>query len=745
MISARYDFDAARVGLFSQAMYDLDGTKLGCLRYPDKDQFDSMFRAGRTFAVLTPMLTLTSMVCMAISLLWCPVKSHQRLWSSSKLLLGTATISQMFAFFAVGSDFMCPLHDCKLTGVGTLAAFNALLLAGLTVTSCLTQGPTKPCLQWWTSSEWDNATPPPRPSALQLPGVDPEVVHYIYGQQQERHKVDPQDNNDDQHHGSNQLGATGPIAASNTTTITTTPNTNVTGIDLYPTEEQPAPWEELPQQRRPDHSWDPRGEDLDDSASTATSTVGLQSITTFRFVFVSLVFFAWAVSIAGVQRCSFLMVGPVGEDISHYRGLGLFTRAMYYDGQVLGCLAYPDHLQTDFDSAFLASQVFGSFAALLLTVVLLVMILQFFLDRARRELWLVVRVLLSCTTIFQLLAFSVFRTNTCHSSDQVTCIPGQLGVWVILNVILLAILSVLVLIMPPPPHPVFAVVPHRRASYYNGDESSQPDDDGTAATRPTTARTLSTVPDMGPVRLSSARLRYAPTVLEPKGLKLLRLPKSRLSKDHHHLVGVVTEEEDATTAVMSEDGRLDRILRIDPLMTSSGSLSLPVEALSPPPPSPPAQFISVTVEYHGTQKHVVKTVTHPDGSQTITTTVEELERNDVSSIDGGEATDCSILGADDGDSDIGGDATSEGVVSRLRDRTDLRSTRVRPPAAAFRPALDRQRPTNIHDVREVCIVQDTTNEAARDRWETGSDTDGDGSLTVDTCMIDDKEYYSDTA
>ena len=109
------------VGLFTRSVYDnTTGNKLGCVRYTNHGAFDSMFQAGRTFGTMTAMFACTSFFLAAIVLMFLPrtARWSKILWSTGRWLLMTATISQMFTFFAIGSDFLCSMGDCKLTGVG---------------------------------------------------------------------------------------------------------------------------------------------------------------------------------------------------------------------------------------------------------------------------------------------------------------------------------------------------------------------------------------------------------------------------------------------------------------------------------------------------------------------------------------------------------------------------------------------------------------------------------------------------
>jgi hypothetical protein len=117
-LDSSYSMDNVEVGLFSRSVYDADsGRKLGCVRYTDKNEFDSFFRAGRTFGTFTALFACTSVFFSAIVLFFLPRQSRI-MWSAGQYSLMASTLTQMFTFFALGSDYLCQQADCKLTGVG---------------------------------------------------------------------------------------------------------------------------------------------------------------------------------------------------------------------------------------------------------------------------------------------------------------------------------------------------------------------------------------------------------------------------------------------------------------------------------------------------------------------------------------------------------------------------------------------------------------------------------------------------
>lgn len=268
--------------------------------------------------------------------------------------------------------------------------------------------------------------------------------------------------------------------------------------------------------------------------------------------------------------------------MSSFTGIGLFKRSVYNSGKYLGCIEYPDKTKRDFDPVFLTSRVFAAVAAMLMTVVVILNVVQLFFNCAKEEIWIVIRLLLPCATLFQVLVFLVYKTETCSYDDLIACVPGQLGIWVILNVVLMVILSILVLLMPPPPHPLFA--------RFRATDETHKNDSAQISSIASITRERNSILDSSSLKMVKDGQRNQPEVFYPG------------------------DDEDGNTAFESHEGDHDhnssppeRIIRINPV-----------------PPPQPAELITVAVEYNGNEKKIIKTLTHPDGSKTITTTIEEL-------------------------------------------------------------------------------------------------------------------------
>ena len=163
------------------------------------------------------------------------------------------------------------------------------------------------------------------------------------------------------------------------------------------------------------------------SRMSQSSDIGRLSHRSFRIILLALFVVCWTLTIVGANRCTLMLVGPSDGSQGRFSGVGLFSRAVYYRGNVIGCVAYPETTKVAFDSPFQTGRVFGAVTAFLMTFICVLKLSQIFVDRARTEIWLVIRLLLPCATLSQLLTFIVFKTETCSMGDLIDCVPGKLG------------------------------------------------------------------------------------------------------------------------------------------------------------------------------------------------------------------------------------------------------------------------------------------------------------------------------
>lgn len=124
--------------------------------------------------------------------------------------------------------------------------------------------------------------------------------------------------------------------------------------------------------------------------SLVESTSRVQNLKSFRLTTVSIVMFSWALLIIGVQHCSFMLIGPDGTDPDAYSGLGLYSRAVYFEGSVVGCISYPAETKSLMDQSFHVARIFGAVAATLMTTVLILATIQLFVNVAREEIWFLI-------------------------------------------------------------------------------------------------------------------------------------------------------------------------------------------------------------------------------------------------------------------------------------------------------------------------------------------------------------------
>ena len=545
-----------QMGLFSRAVNDKDGDILGCLAYTENgsDFIDSNFKAGRAFGIISALCCSITLLFVGVSLLFRP-KGSDLLWNMSRFYLAGATLGQMFSFFVLNSS-LCQSaeHTCRLSAAGYLALLNVIILGGLTMKLFWEKAPKEPWLSMWSDRLDEETIATDRSGSRQKAKRGTRnVVDPFSGE-----RVDS---------GSNQL------------------DLHVLELEVDPT--------------NPEN--DTRNHGTNSIASNVThqsqqeslvSRVGVQNLKSFRFLTILLLATCWAISIVGVKRCTLLLVGPEDGDRSDFSGLGLFSRAAYHNGEIIGCLAYPDEAKENFDSSFQVSRVFGAITAFLLTIVFFLSALQLFTQYAKDEIWLVLRALLPCSTIAQLLVFIGYKTETCTITDFVECKPGPTGIMVIFNIFLLGILSIGAILVSPPPSPIFRL-------HQNGDAQQE-----------------------------------ARPQLHHRQNPAQHLPPQQQAQQ------IVRNQEDRKLERVRQNGTIEnprKSIPMEPILEASQSVedisvveeTKKVVRIS----EEPTESITIRVEFSANEKRTIKTSTHADGSQTITTTVEELDESPETSRD----------------------------------------------------------------------------------------------------------------
>jgi len=536
-----------RVGLFNRAVYDTDGDLLGCVAYTDKNSFDAKFRAGRAFGILTVLFVGSANTLFATNILFLPPASGL-LWVISQYLVIMGTITQMFTFFAVGSSFACAASNCPLTGVGVLAAINVVLLVGFSISTYLTPPPMRGWFTWWDAEADRRAK-----QASVLGRLDPQVSDYL-----SLYK---------------KFGRRSPQIAPGLS-----PHLEEASFDGNDNGEE-----------------EQSGFTETTADTTNSNSSGMHGLRTFRFILVTLFSFAWAGTLAAVDRCTLISVGLTGAPSSQYAAIGLFTRAVTDNGTFIGCIAFPDNSKVEFDQSFNTSRVFGGVTSFLMTFVFLLILFLLFVKTAKEEIWQVVRMVMPVATVSQLLVFVAFHTKMCTADTNVDCRLGTLGIWTILNTLLMTILTILVLIVPAPPHPVF--MPWFSDKHSEAADSRSGQSPSLEAASPITKQSRVTVLDPSSMRLVNENAQL-----------------SRIPEDEDTQTYPIDNTTQTSMGTESPSRISSRITRIEPLPESPYPLY----------DRDPGDTINVTVEYCGNEKRIVKTLTHPDGSQTITIIVEEL-------------------------------------------------------------------------------------------------------------------------
>lgn len=535
-------------GLFSRSVYDTDGISLGCVAYTDtaSEFYDPMFRAGRAFGIISAVCGSLVVVFLGISLLFCP-RGCDALWSSCRFYFAGATICQLFSFFVLNSR-QCTIEGasvCTLSSIGRLTIFNTIVFSFLTLLLCFELPPKKPWLYWLSDSEI---------------GVDTG-----YDEAFER----PSKSED--------------LRMEDAYCVNFESRTQLPPYKRYGGKEQNV-GESLPR------------------------VYGWQSHRSFRLLSTFFLGVTWALSVVGTDYCTLYLVGPKGGDATDFSGLGLFTQAAYYKGDVIGCLSYPSTTRKNFDSPFLISRVFGAISSFLLAVIFLLAVLLLFLRTVKGEIWLFIRSLLPCATVAQALVFTGFKTATCTSMDSVECRMGPTGVLILGNLALLTVLTIGAMLTSPPPGPLLR--------FHQQGKPSQ-SDTGKTINRYGMKLCLQThgPVDQQPRTDSKTTIIKQNATLVPIRAMTPILEASESMADSSTNGGCFGCESisfnrpsngDSVTSYSCEDSR------------SSFTRSQVKSHRSP-------ESICVRVEYAGKEKKTIKTVSHADGSQTITTTIEEVD------------------------------------------------------------------------------------------------------------------------
>jgi hypothetical protein len=535
------------LGLFSKAVYSIDGDLLGCVRYINND-FDYMFVIGRALGIITVTFSTFTVVIICLTIFFKP-KLSPVLWSLARLLPVCSTLSQIFTFMVLGSE-QCDEEGCSLSGTGVAAVLNVFVLSILSVMANLVSAPTNPWFVWWSYDAY-------AASRKTLVRRDERYGEFMPSDEAARHNAPSR-----------------------------------TAIDvMLEMEDVNLQDEELPA---------PSGDEVSVHTTTsihesiATTSTEFQQRKGLQLITFTMISLSWAVSLIGVQRCTFILIGPIGGGTNDYTGIGLYTRASYNVDEMIGCLAYPDSVSNSFDTTFQAARAFGVVTALLMTIVLLLSLIRLFTHVGSEKTWCVTRALLPLAVACQLLVFLVYRTDMCTSSPEfIECIPGGAGIIVIINIILLVGLSIFTLLMPPPSNPIFAVY-----RVHSNDEAHEG-----------SSMTSSLAVGNGEARVTASTNKAASlfTLQEELG-----------------------SGEDTDSDSLEDYEPKEKIIKIAPIAKTLGDVKIAPIAKTF---EEPEETITISMEFTDDEKKTIKTITHPDGSKTVTTTIEEISEESESEFE----------------------------------------------------------------------------------------------------------------
>jgi hypothetical protein len=293
-------------------------------------------------------------------------------------------------------------------------------------------------------------------------------------------------------------------------------------------------------------------------------------------------------SYAGLAGCQFLKVkaeetpgffGQLAIERPGDMGFGFFNVVVYdSDGDKIGCLPYDKDVKDEYfsDSAWRAGRAFGTMTVMALTVAFFMLALvMLFLDMYKDTLWLALKATYVIAFLTNLFTFSVFAADICSATS---CKAGPAGGLVIFNVFLLIFLIIMSWLVPPPSNPVFRL------------------SEGPA-----------------PEEIAEWREVKEGDDSEAQGVETIANEERFMEYDKQEPPAMDAEEESAGEGEeQSYDGeeRHETTTGIDETTTGIDG------------------NVKITTEITPEGKKIVEVVTHPDGSKTVTTTIEALEDDD---------------------------------------------------------------------------------------------------------------------
>jgi hypothetical protein len=270
--------------------------------------------------------------------------------------------------------------------------------------------------------------------------------------------------------------------------------------------------------------------------------------------------------------------GPGGD-----MGYGFFNQVVYdSDGDKIGCLPYDKDIRDEYfsDSAWKAGRAFGTMTVMALTVAFFVQeLVMLFTEKYQDRLWLALKAMYVFAFFTNLFTFSVFAADICSATS---CQPGPAGGLAIFNIFILMFLMIMSWWVSPPPNPVFRL-------YKDPSPIAE-------------VREVKSGDDNGD---------------EQEGVETIANEERFMEYDKQ---AVEEEEGDGD----GDEGEGEEKPYDEERHELNSSMDMESRDES----------VKITTEITPDGKRIIEVVTHPDGSKTVTTTIESMEEDDDNNGDG---------------------------------------------------------------------------------------------------------------
>jgi hypothetical protein len=133
------------IGLFSRPFVTSEGEFLGCIKYT---AMDGMLKSARGFGIMASVLSSASVVIVTYSIVW---RLNKLVWKIGFYFILATIFCQMMTYLALGSE-RC-FSGCSLTGTGSLAVFNTMLLIGTAIATLQIVPSEQPWIKWYEVEE----------------------------------------------------------------------------------------------------------------------------------------------------------------------------------------------------------------------------------------------------------------------------------------------------------------------------------------------------------------------------------------------------------------------------------------------------------------------------------------------------------------------------------------------------------------------------------------------------------------